>query len=143
LRIAGREAILEVVRRYENLRYLFLGAVGKPTTLEKIACLKLKSLVIAGGNLMHIRPIKLMTTLRTLDLRLLKQLETLEGIEALPDLEELKIWGCPKIKDIELVTRLRKLRRLEIECCQDIGLNRIQPQLEKMKLEKLFVTRTT
>jgi hypothetical protein len=103
-----------------SLKKLFLNRYKKRDADAFSSLVNLESLAILTapvGNLVGLRPLK---RLRSLRLGNLRRLSSLAGIEELSALEELKIDTCRSIGSIDELRPLAKLRKLSIDNCGEI-----------------------
>lgn len=124
-----------------SLKKLFLNRYKKRDADAFSSLVNLESLAILTApivNLVGLRPLQRLQSLRLGNLR---RLTSLAGLEELSALEELKIDTCRAIRSIDEVRPLAKLRKLSINNCGEIESLKPLEQLSSLELV-LFVEST-
>jgi hypothetical protein len=117
---------LRKLKALKNLRSLSCGRGLK--SLDGIADLPaLKELRIGPSHLLSLQSLGHLPNLRLLLVNLLPKLESLNGIEGLPTLEELDVTQCGGLRDVSAISALTKLKMLTLQFCPQIkSLNGIK-----------------
>ena len=112
-------ANLKKLNALKNLRSLSCGRGLK--SLEGISdLLALRELRIGGCHLPSLESLGSLPKLRLLMANLMPKLESLKGIEGLPNLEELDVTQCGKLRDVAAISTLTKLKLLQLAFCPHI-----------------------
>jgi hypothetical protein len=97
-----------------NLEVLSIGSYKEPDLSNLESLRNLLFLRVNLGSIKSVKGIESLQNLKTLWLTQTTKLEDLSGIEKLSNLQFLRIDNCRNIKNIRLVTPLKKTIRLEI-----------------------------
>lgn len=135
--LAGQPSELKGFRQLRHL-HLYLhnradaGEMGEVTQLETLTIFsatpeklsnvlknqkQLKALTIeSSGDLPDLKALPAISSLRSLEIRRNTGLKSLEGISAAAaDLEDLKIRTCDGLSDLQVLAKLKKLQKLELQ----------------------------
>jgi hypothetical protein len=97
-----------------GLERLFLGKYSEPDLTKLEFLTKLTYLRINTGSVKRLTGIEKLQDLSTIYLMQATRLEDLTGIEQLPNLRYLMIDNCRNIKNIQLLTEVRKMVDVQI-----------------------------
>ncbi|MCW7536940.1 hypothetical protein OOT46_03615 [Aquabacterium sp. A7-Y] len=123
---------LDAALACQGLRELQLLSVPGHEVFQKSRHLPLAKLGLLGGKLETLQGIEALSQVEWLRLHNLRSLRSISAVKALTHLQELEIRYCKKIEDIACLADLPNLRRLQVLACGDLGLSRIKPFLEKL-----------
>jgi hypothetical protein len=138
LKIGPRTELLDTILEYGAITELVFCTVSLPEIVSRVSGLPLRYFGIYSGNLPQLRSLASAKQLRKVYLKALPKLTTIEGLDDLPHLESLSIMYCAKIKDIDRVLAIKKLRSLELIGCGKIGVDAIRARLEAKGLERFW-----
>jgi len=101
----------------------------------------LESLSLASPKLETLEGIESLTTLTFLGIFVARRLTSLNGVQAVPNLVQLEVNDCPKVRDIAPLGALRRLRNLHL--CNDGDIETIRPLRELKELEQFLFYEST
>jgi len=101
----------------------------------------LQHLSLGQSSMADVKGLGVLHELRFLGLGLMRELNSLAGIEHLHHLEELRIQTCRKLRNINEVAHLHNLRRLWVENCGEI--ESLKPVESLVLLERIILTDST
>ena len=103
-----------------TLRKLFLNRYSKKDVHSFSTLVNLESLAILNAPIRNLLGLRTLWRLRSLRLGNLRQLRSLAGIEGLSALEELNVDTCRAITSIDEVGYISRLRKLCLDNCGEI-----------------------
>ena len=96
--------------------------------------------LLSGTKLASLDGIQALPTLESLRLKNLRALSDISALRELPELTRLDIQYCRKIRGIEVLAELTSLERVTLVGCGDLGLARVQDVVNRMPLNTIGAT---
>ena len=96
--------------------------------------------LLSGTKLASLDGIQALPTLESLRLKNLRALSDISALRELPELTRLDIQYCRKIRGIEVLAELTSLERVTLVGCGDLGLARVQDVVDRMPLTTIGAT---
>lgn len=103
--------------------------------------ISLESLSLASPKLETLQGIEALAGLTFLGLYVARRLTSVEGVQAVPNLVQLEVNDCPKVRDIAPLGALHQLRVLHL--CNDGDIETIGPLRELKNLEQFLFYEST
>ncbi len=133
----GSESLFE----RSGLQRLYVNGYDGGSSDPFRALTALRELRLFNAKLTEIKAFARLEDLDCLQLRGLKGLVSLDGLQPLSTLDELEIQACPAVRSIEEIAGLKNLRRLLL--IDDGEIESLSPLAEATSLEELYFYGTT
>jgi hypothetical protein len=120
----------------KSLKKLFVDNYSEKDTYKFSNLTELESLSLANSPTRNIQGLSQLHKLKFLGMYNLRKLESLVGIEALINLQELEINGCSSLKSINEIAHLLELKKLQL--CDNQEIESLKPLKNFQKLESVL-----
>ncbi len=126
---------------HRGLRKVFINKCPLKDLRAISTMTSLESLSLASPKLETLQGIEALTALTFLGLYVARRLTSVDGVEAVPNLVQLEVNDCPKVRNIAPLGALHRLRKLQL--CNDGDIETIRPLRELKELEQFLFYEST
>tara|TARA_R110002096_G_scaffold24760_27_gene78062 strand:+ start:2661 stop:6140 length:3480 start_codon:yes stop_codon:yes gene_type:complete len=122
-----------------KLKHLVLTADFAPEDIDMLEFLtKLEYLRISSHEVIGLRPLAKLKSLRVLDLAICPSIANLAPLSKLKSLQALKLKSCGRVSDLTPLAKLKSLQALDLEKCE--GIVDLSPLTKRRALQNLNLT---